>query len=251
MASPLPDPTTLVSDYLMGIPLTDGMGNTISQATIQNYIDRAVQWMKTQLQVDLVPNVITQEPHDYNIEEYYQYCYIRLYHYPVISVQNVTANWGGVQVMTFPTEWYNYMPESGQLQMVPTEGTLSEVMLGQGAASLLPMITSGLTYMPFLFKVDYTAGFPPGDGTIPDDIANLIAAKAAIAVMNLASGLILGGSGITSTSLGIDGLSQSISTARSGQGDLYAGRMNFYQNQINSELPALKRYYKGLRFISV
>jgi hypothetical protein len=126
---------------------------------------------------------------------------------------------------------------------VPTAGTLSEILVGQGG-SFLPAIYSGLDYLPQLFHFDYTAGFE--DGKVPRNIIELIGMAASFGPFNLFGDLIAG-AGIASKSISMDGLSQSINTTSSATNSGYGARLGLYGKHIKEQLPNLRRYYQGIR----
>ena len=240
----LPTATDVRSDYLFGIPLTDDSGNTYSSTNITRRINDAVSWLEDELQIKINPTTITDEHHDYTLNEYHEFCYIQLYEFPVISVQSLVASYAGQDIMTFPQDWIHIYNKTGQLQLVPTTGSLSQVLLG-GSGQLLPLITSRLSKMPHLFKVGYTAGFATGQ--VPGNIADMIAKKACIGILNVMGDILLG-AGIASQSISIDGLSENVNTTQSAENSAYSARIRQYEKEIKIDLPTLKQKYKGLRF---
>jgi hypothetical protein len=239
----LPTADVLKNDYLFGIPLTDEDGNIMQDSVLAAWIERAIAWLETELMIKIAPTSIT-ESHDYYLSEYVNFCYVQLYQYPVISVTSLKASYAGQDIMTFPSSWIRIYKESGQLQLVPTTGNLSQVLLSQGSGVLLPLITNKLSGMPHLFTVNYTAGFPSGQ--VPADICDLIAMKAVIGVMNILGDILLG-AGIASQSLSIDGLSESINTTQSAENSAYSARVRQYEKQIQTQLPNLRAKYKGIK----
>jgi len=325
---PLPGLSILKQDYLFGISLFDGNGNMYPDEAISRWLDKAVGWLEYELDVAIKPTLI-QEDHDYNAEDYQAFCYINLYQFPVIEVESLTAGYGGQIIMTFPQDWIKLYPESGQIQLVPTIGSMSTILLEQGAGILLPLITGALSTMPHLFQVAYTTGFgkfvysgtaqtggsqgsvilDPGasnqdnayngmriifydgvclgqaadilaysgetftatlkpDSSFPDlsplanipdgcsykifqdtadaNIAELVAMKASIGILTVL-GDILYQPGVASSSLSLDGISQSFSLTRSAQGGAYSGRIKQYEERIDRELGLLKKRYQGFR----
>jgi hypothetical protein len=239
----LPTVKDITGDYLFGIPLVDEDGNKYSASNIEKWIAKAVGWLESELQVSIVPTAVF-ESHDYNIDDYQEFCYIQLYRYPVISVEALIAEYAGQPVMTFPADWIHIYKNSGQLQLVPTTGNLSQVLLGQGNGVLLPLITNRMSKMPHLFKVNYTVGFPVGG--IPSDIVDIIAMKACIGILNIMGDILLG-AGIASQSVSMDGLSESITTTQSAENSAYSARIRQYERQIKAQLPNLRDRYKGIR----
>lgn len=240
----IPSARQLKSDYLFGISLKDEDGNEYPTANIENWIEKSVSWLETQLQISIQPTTITDEHHDYNIDEYMAYCYIQLYQFPVVSVESINASYAGQDIMDYPTDWINIYKESGQLQLVPTTGSLGQVLLGQSSGMMLPMLNNRMSNMPHLFKVSYTAGF--GANSIPANIVDLVSMKACIGILNIMGDILLG-AGIATQSVSIDGLSESIGTTQSAENSAYSARIRQYEREIKAQLPELKAYYKGLR----
>jgi hypothetical protein len=81
---------------------------------------------------------------------------------------------------------------------------------------------------------------------IPDNLRHLIGMMAAIHPLTIAGDLVLG-AGVTSRSIGIDGLSQSVSTTKSGaQGGAFAARIKSYNEEGEKTFEALRGRYKLL-----
>lgn len=79
---------------------------------------------------------------------------------------------------------------------------------------------------------------------IPDNLRHIIGLLAAMHPLTIAGDLVLG-AGVTSRSIGIDGLSQSVSTTKSGaQGGAFAARIKMYREEADKTLEALKSRYK-------
>jgi hypothetical protein len=238
----LPTPETITGDYLFGIPFVDENGNEMGEPIIENWIDRAISWLETELLISIKPTPVS-ETHDYYLDEYAQFCYLQLYQYPVISVQALKASYAGQDIMTFPQDWIRIYKSTGQLQLVPTTGSLSQVLL-RGPGVLLPLITAHLSSMPHLFTVEYTAGFE--EGKVPADICDIICMKTCIGLLNILGDILLG-AGIASQSVSIDGLSESITTTQSAENSAYSARIRQYERQIKAQLPNLRTKYKGIR----
>jgi len=81
---------------------------------------------------------------------------------------------------------------------------------------------------------------------IPDNLRHVIGMMAAMHPLSIAGDLVLG-AGISSRSIGIDGLSQSASTTKSGaQGGAFAARIKAYTEESAKTMEALKGRYKIL-----
>jgi hypothetical protein len=167
---------------------------------------------------------------------------------PVISVEGVRVKWpSNTTVIEFPAEWIQLRPESGQVNIVPASGTLSQVLLTAGG-SFLPLVASGRDFVPNILEVEYTAGF--AEGQVPMEIRDLVGKWASLAPLHVAGDLIAG-AGIANKSIGIDGLSQSIGTTSSATNSGYGARTLNYLKEIREQIPVLRRYYKGIRMAAL
>ena len=102
----------------------------------------------------------------------------------------------------------------------------------------------GQTYIPNYWRPRYITGWDK----IPADLFDFVAKAAAINVLAVI-GDVLCGSGITSISISLDGVSQNTPLTRSGQGGLFAGRIKTYIDDMNERLlPVLKSKYRGISF---
>lgn len=79
---------------------------------------------------------------------------------------------------------------------------------------------------------------------IPDNMRHLIGMMAAMHPLTIAGDLVLG-AGVASRSIGIDGLSQSISTTKAGaMGGAFAARMKAYREESERTMEAIRGRYK-------
>lgn len=232
--------------YLFGIDLTDDRGVPLPDEVYTFYILAAIKWMEHQLDIKLLPTTIEREAHDYYRADYPEFNIIQLDDYPVISVEEFRVEYpSGQTVINYPPEWLRLDKNHGIVRIVPTAGTLSNILIAQGG-SFLPAVFSGLSHLPDLFHVTYTAGFEK----IPENILDLIGMFASIGPFNIFGDLITG-AGIGNISVGMDGLSQSITTTQSAMYGGYGSRTLQYAKQIKEQVPLLRRYYKGLRMVVV
>lgn len=229
--------------YLFGVDFRDDSGNFLDDSVFQFYIMAAIEWMEHQLDIKLLETTVV-EKQDYNINDYQAYNFLQLDNYPLISVEEFNVQYPtGQTVVNYPNEWLRIDKEKGHIRVVPTAGTLSEILIGQGG-SYLPAIYNGLQSLPHLFEIRYTAGFE--DCRVPANILDLIGMFASLGPFNIFGDLIAG-AGIANVSLSIDGLSQSIGTTSSATNAGYGSRIIQYLKQIKEQIPVLRRYYKGIR----
>lgn len=229
-------PDDIKSRYLFGLPLTDRKSNPLPDSTFAFYIKSAVSALERDLDIAIAPKVVVGETLHYHrqpserlpITIYTQWA-------PVQSVQSLLLQFPYASTASpVPPEWLTVAGDYGSIYLYPQSSLLALV-------SNIP----GLTYsygwfddfIPNAWVVSYTAGFPPGK--VPPDLLDAIGMMAAIGPLELLGSLVLP-PGIASTSLGIDGLSQSLS----GQGG-YADRINQYLTALEAAKAALRRRYRG------
>jgi hypothetical protein len=244
--------------YLFGVDLTNDQGVPYSNAMFVWYIKAAVDWIEKRLDLPILPRIYPDERQDYYKYDYNKYIWLKLNHYPVIGVNEVKLVLPGEQVVkVFEKDWLHIQRAEGQLQMVPGTGTAGTILLGASGA-WIPLIYGANKFIPDAFRVSYEAGFgrprdpnavSPRDPELdqfPPDIKHIVGMIASLGPFNVAGDMIAG-AGIASSSIGIDGLSQSVSTTASATNAGYGARIIQYQKDIKDQLPHLLRYYKGPR----
>ena len=237
---------TFITNYLFGIDLTDDDGNPYPRSIFNNYIDAAIQYMETQLDIPIRPVDIVNELHDHFAMDYGRWGYFQLDKYPVISIATGGVRFqypSQVESVTIDDQWIVLQDEgqSGVVQIVPGQGNIADVLLIPG--TLFPLWSGAYGRVPGVWRFNYRAGFT----TLPADIAHLISLAAAIPILDIAGDLIAG-AGIANFSISVPGLSQSIGTTSSATNSGYGARALSYRRQINEQLPGIKRFYgKGLR----
>ncbi len=231
--------------YMFGVDLTNDAGETLPDSVFQHYILAAIRAFELAVDIPIIPTAFV-EKHDYYREDYHAFNFIKVDYRPVISVEEFRVQYpSGQNVVIFPNEWLRIHRAEGQIQIVPTAGTLSEILVGQGG-SFLPAIYNGLAYLPDLFEISYTAGFE--DNKVPRNLIDIIGKMASMGPFNIFGDLIVG-AGIANLSLSLDGLSQTIGSTSSATNAGYGARLIQYGKEIQAEMPKILRFYQGIRMI--
>lgn len=232
----------LKTNYLFGLDLTDDTGTEYPDTLYQWFIKSAVSWLEIKLDLPIRPKSITDERHDFYREDYAHYMWMRLKEFPVIDVESISMVLPGEEIVqTFERDWIHVQKESGQINIVPGTGGSGSILMGAGGA-MLPFLRGRHRHIPDVFRVDYTAGFETGE--VPDIIRDVVGKVASFGPLNIAGDL-LGGAGIASQNLSIDGLSQGYNTTSSATNAGYGARLLQYKMELKDVLPTLRRYYKG------
>jgi hypothetical protein len=187
----------------------------------------------------------------HNTNDYLNYAFVQLFRIPAQSVQEVRAVYPtGQTIQIFPQEWVRLEVSHSQFHLVPTSGSLAQVLLG-GGNGYLPFIFAGLAYLPQLWHVDYISGFDPEN--IPRTVADAVMKYAAIECLQALSDLI-GPIGQSSSSLSVDGLSQSVGRVLPA----FKARIDAYRRDLGLDDPNLRtgiigqmrRTYMGLALVA-
>lgn len=247
--------------FLFGVDLTKDDGQPFPDSLFAFYLINAVDWLEKKLDIPIIPKVY-EERHDFYKEDYNKYIWMKLNQSPVIGIEEVKLVLPGEQVVqVFEQNWIHIQRHDGQLQLVPGTGTAGTILLGASGA-WIPLIYGSNRFIPDAFRIRYEAGFgKPSDcnavtvrnpdyDSVPYVIKELIGKIASFGPFNIAGDLILG-AGIASSSLSIDGLSQSVGTTSSATNSGYGSRLVQYSREIKDQIPTLRRYYKGLSNLAV
>lgn len=233
--------------FLFGVNLQDENGNEMPDTLLEHYIDAAQEWIDTEIPgIVLKQQNIVDETHDYYVDDYMQFGAIRLFRFPVISISKWAIQFPlQTDLLSFDPSWLRVESFSGYVNLVPTEGTLSSIILGQGG-SFLPLLYNALDHVPAIIHLDYIAGH--SDKKKIALIKNLVGKKASLGPLNIAGDLIAG-AGIASKSISIDGLSQSIGTTSSATNAGYGARMINYNKEIDTDLKKLRNWHQGIKMV--
>jgi hypothetical protein len=232
--------------FLFGVNLKDDDGNEMPDALIEFYIKSATRYVERELSIILGTKEIVNEAHDYYYDDYTAFGHVKLLHYPVQRVKKYAIQFPlSNEGLEFDPRWFKVDSVGGQVNLIPTEGTFSAILLGQGG-SFLPLLYSGRDYIPYIISIDYTAGFE--DGEVPEDILEVIAMKAALGPLNIAGDLIAG-AGIANQSISLDGLSQTVGTTSSATNAGYGARIIQYEKQIKTLLSTIRSNLKGIQMV--
>lgn len=241
--SRIPTANEVRQRYLFGIPLTSSFtGETLSNETIDFYIKAAISELEHTLDLYITP-VEFHESHDYIRENFtWNYNYLKTDHAPILYVSKLELSFTNTPevpgFVNFPLEFVYVKPQEGVVQLVPAFGTsLSGFLLSAFSGTQFNALrATGMLNFPGGVRIKYTAGFE--ECKIPVAIAELVGTIAGVNLLSMVAPLIFA---FNSTSIGIDGVSQSVSTLGP----------NFLNNRIQQlmaerdrQMEAVKGFYQ-------
>ena len=239
-------PEELKATFLFGIDLTNDDGDPFPEPLFEFYIRSAQNWLEQQLGGIVLCEKEIVETRDYMVNDFQSFGFLKLFRFPVQSVEEVAAQFPlSTNRLVFSRDWYRVEQAGNHVNLVPRQGALSSILLGQGG-NFLPLLYGGVQFIPHFWTIKYTAGWKPDD--IPFNLKEIVGMKAAMGPLNIAGDLIAG-AGIASKSISLDGLSQSISTTASATNAGYGARILQYNKEIESRMENLRSFYTGINMV--
>jgi hypothetical protein len=230
----------LKDKFLSFLPNDFKCNQYVSDDTIDFYIQSAQQQIESYLGIKLGRQIIS-ETIDYIIDDWIQWGQMKVT-YPVQLAIQLEGFLGNVRQLVYPPEWLTArgVNDGGRtytrnIRLVPTGGSLnyentSALFLG----SFYPQINWWRTNrnIPNYWKVTYMTGFP--NDIIPSDILQAMGMMATIPILGIINDAYAGsrglGFGVSSKSISLDGLSQSVNSY-SDKG-IFTARMKQYNDAL-------------------
>lgn len=242
--SPIPTPTLMRSRTLFGIPLRSYLTQeNIPDETIQFYLNSAISEIEHSLDIYITP-VKFSERQDYEREKFvWSFGYFKTRHFPILTVTKfqLTFNNGRYQtppLVDIPLEFVWVQPQEGTVQLVPAQGvTISGLIMSvYSGLGFHAFNNQAITNWPGAILVEYVAGFEPNK--VPALLASLIENMAARKLLSSLGPVLFP---YNSTSIGIDGVSQSVGTMGPG---FLQNRLADLDKQIQEQMDIAKGYYQ-------
>jgi hypothetical protein len=247
-------PQELLALYFYGIQIKAQDGSDLSDDVLRFQIRAAQQEVEKYLEIRLQTKLVEHSSAYYRDDYWNSFPVIKT-KLPVKKPLSLIGLLNNIEQITYPKEWLNSKKDSEgnyykKINIIPTSAVASG-----SAAVIMSGITAyvgmqGLSALiPDYFTAQYLTGFD--QDKIPYDVVDLVGKYAAIRVFELAGDIVLGQGGLSSISLGIDGLSQSISTTNSSAGSAYSARIKMYLTDIDNYMKRLKNMYRTINFTAL
>jgi hypothetical protein len=247
---PLISPEQLVRRFLWGIDLSSQMKDPFTgkpvrwtPEMVKDIIDGAMQTVELETGAWLRP-VVFKEKHPFDRFAYKSYGFFQLRNTPaskIVSVGVVPPN--GEAVYSMPLEWVEtaYL-NRGQINVIPMTAaqvggsSTTGIFPGQSAngGAFYLTIVQQAGWVPAYWQIEYVAGYC--DGQVPRVVNELVGTVAAMEILSM---LATTYAKVQSHSLGIDGLSQSVSTPGP---QIFATRME----ELDKKKAMLTKKFKSL-----
>lgn len=250
-----------VKSYMFGLDVSDPKtGKPIGNDFYMSCIENAITQVEHELDIAIFPR-IEEEHHDFYSEDFNSYMYTHVFKRPIIQVENLGLEMNGRGVYSYPSKWWSVYPLAGHIEIMPTPLMQSGNNFMNGTVAPYPVLpitrpNYGKTFAPQMIHVEYVAGLLPRKNAaynrqyeMPATLEKMIL-KVAVKEIFEMWGRLLVQPGLASTSISIDGISQSMGTTQSA---MY-GAVSADITQINEDIAGLKqslKKYFGGNFITV
>lgn len=248
--------------YLWGTDFKATNGESFSDDQIQFFIDSAMESIGRQLDItikkkrvrsnatdrNLTKNIdfdVDEAPYDFKFEKISRYGVIATRLKPILKLHKLTmlSRLAGIRDLTNTTI---VDKTKGLLKMMerpirPTDSA-NGIMTATG-------IYGNQTLSAHLFySIDYDAGYETSDD-VPMDLREIIAKQAAVSLLNIVGDGLM--SGFSSSSLSMDGMSESFSSTQSATSAYFGARIKVYQDDIKEYLQATKNKFGHMTIGSI
>jgi hypothetical protein len=242
----------LKSKYIFGLDIQK-FGNEMSDDIYNNAIHSAQQQIEEILQIKLIKQIYSEQKH-FNADDFRSWSYIPT-QYPVACPLRMTGFIGSIRQVVYPKNWLSVKTSSDgqylqrQINIVPnTQATNNQLIIYSGLMPNLGYLGNHL--IPNYWRLTYVTGF--NRDQIPQTILQVIGKLAVINAFVIASDGLLIYPGISSTSISIDGLSQSLSGFANSNAGIFGATIKAYSDQLfgrngrDGEIQRLKDTYLGI-----
>ena len=244
--------------YLWGISLTASNGVPWTEAQTQISVEWAVYQLEKKLNIDIFPReYFCDDEKNEAVEESkfvvkdFPYPNRRRRRYLTVlrhrPVQEVTRFdfFAPVDVKVFNIlPWLRADKRNGQMWFYPKQGAL-QTFTGFGWP--WNYILDGINY-PDAFHIDYKSGFKNAE-LIPEDLRDIVGKIAAMKLLNVIGDGLL--AGFSSSSINLDGLSESFSSTQGVENAFFGARIGVYQKEIDAYIKENRNKYGNFRIGSI
>lgn len=241
------------SNYLYGISIQGGEGSRFSDDSMRIYLAAAQKEIENYFNLKFVKQLIDLETTSYYRDDYWQQFPILQTKYPVREPLAMTGMLNKAEQIIYPQGWLMCERDKDgigkrRISVVPTGASSTK----SNADVILTGITTQIGFQKFdnipdYWSLQYITGFDVDK--MPMDLINLVGMVASFGPLNIAGDLIFSMPGISSMSLGIDGLSQSLGSTASATSAGYTARIKEYQAEIKETVARIKLVYDQPKFM--
>jgi hypothetical protein len=258
--------------YAFGNDLVAPNGATITDETLQWYIDQAVANVERDLNVTLIKkqlrhtpinlNGVTQErtdlegeadidyfwedPYDFNRKAFNDFIFIKLRYRPVIEIKKVEFRDPTGNLIANINTWKKVNYKMGSIEFFPHTGALMSLPMFSGSSFFNSPVRYLYDGYPDAYFIDYDAGFKTVEH-LHAQWKEIFIVVGKLAAVNLLADYGDGKTAaVASSSLGLDGISESLSTTLSATSAAFQARQEGFIRDLKYFYKNNKNKYGGL-----
>ena len=239
--------------YLWGTDFKATNGTYFTDEQVQFFIDEATAYIERELNISIVKKRFATQAADRKLDESeydeeesaYDFSYRKIQRYGMIQTKHrPILNISKCEMINkyLPNE--NLLPDTvidrkqGVIKFLKRPFIPSDK--ARGISTSLGRYGSE-TFQPHLFYlIDYSAGYENSD-KVPQDLRQIIGKVCAVSLLNIIGDGLM--SGFSSSSLSMDGMSESFSSTQSATSAYFGARIAVYQKEIENYIKENKYHF--------
>lgn len=236
-------------NYLFGVSLKDSFGREIQDSVIENAILESQAEVESILSIKLNLQLVFEDKNMYS-EDWLKWGYIKT-KWPVVCPKSLVGRLGELNHLEYPKAWLSVKSSSDETALgrnfyvVPFSATpfINHIAF---SSSLHSVWWRNNGFIPNYWRLSYVTGFKE----IPGDIKTVLSKYAAIRILILGGQSVVNNlrAGVGSTSISLDGLSQSVTPMGNSNAGPYGSVIKQYTADIENDLRDIKDVYCSINF---
>lgn len=248
--------------YLWGTDFKATNGQSYTDAQIQYFIDSAVAELERKLDITIKKQKIRcnaverklAKGTDYDIDEaVYDFKFSRISRYGLIKTRRRPIS--KLHKLELLSRFSNSRDLTQTVVLDKTKGLLKLMErpvrpseTSSGIQTAIGIYGNQTLQAQLFYAIDYDAGYETSDD-VPQDLRQIIAKQAAVSLLNIIGDGLM--SGFSSSSLSMDGLSESFSSTQSATSAYFGARIKVYQDEISDYIKQNKNKFANMPIGSI
>lgn len=239
-------PSEIRELYFSGISLTSASGQPITDNQINFFIETAQQELENELSIKIIRRVVSEQK-TLHREDFRKTGLIKTSH-PIVKVLSLEIKVSSSKIGEFSTQDLSVkQPSDGHIYSRNLFVTPYNTRFSHFSDGGAFVHTFNYAQVPAYWHLTYITGWKKTPLSIVDFIGKMVAAN----ILSILNDNIFQVPGTSSSSISLDGLSQSISTINSSAGGVYGARIKQYNTELIETYKKLKGLYKAIHFTTL
>lgn len=243
--------------YMWGTDLKAANGQSMTDEQIRYFVMSSMEALGRELNITIIRKRVKtnakarglKKKEDYDVnEDLYRFSYDKIARYglittrlrPIIKLDSIKAV-GRVGIDRDLTDSVVVDHQKGSLRLL--KRPIKPTMTSRGISQAIGIYGTE-TFTPYLFyEIDYEAGYETA-ADVPADLREVVGKHAAVSMLNVVGDGLM--SGFSSSSLSMDGMSESFSSTQSATSAYFGARIKEYKDDIANYIKQNKQKFSNL-----